>query len=158
MTVYKYRFEWLSNDAKQVYVTGSFDNWSKTCQLDKTGVGFAKVVELPFEKIVFKFVVDNQWYTSENDKKEYDECGNLNNVLYPDDLIRYDNEDGASEFTAISYPDADGDDAGRAGQEQREAPDQEDLGSSTQVTLKDEYPMSEPSGHGILARLRSLFK
>ncbi|KAH3662613.1 hypothetical protein OGAPHI_005865 [Ogataea philodendri] len=139
-----------SNNAKDVYVTGTFDNWSKTHKLDKTSSGFAKIIDLPYEKTVFKFVVDNHWCTSDHDAKEYDECGNLNNVLYPG------NEDGASEFTAISYPDQEAD-AEDVGAEQTPQ-DQEDLGSSTQVTLKDEFPVSQHNGSGIFSRIRALFR
>jgi len=42
--------------ATDVYVTGTFDNWSKSEKLDRKGEGFEKTVTLPdaSEKIYYK--------------------------------------------------------------------------------------------------------
>ena len=44
------------NPADEVYVTGTFDQWSKSIRLDKKGNGFEKEVELPLgeEKYLYK--------------------------------------------------------------------------------------------------------
>jgi hypothetical protein len=34
-------------EATEVYVTGTFDDWGKTVQLEKKGTGFEKEVHLP---------------------------------------------------------------------------------------------------------------
>jgi hypothetical protein len=39
-------------DAKDVHVTGTFDDWSKSVKLDKKGDIFEKTVELPLDKKV----------------------------------------------------------------------------------------------------------
>lgn len=36
-----------NHPASEVFVTGTFDDWSKSAQLEKTADGFAKSVELP---------------------------------------------------------------------------------------------------------------
>lgn len=42
------------HDAEDVYVTGTFDNWQKTVQLEKEGSVFKKTVELPKNKTQYK--------------------------------------------------------------------------------------------------------
>lgn len=42
------------HDANDVYVTGTFDDWKKTVQLEKEGGIFKKTVELPKTKTQYK--------------------------------------------------------------------------------------------------------
>lgn len=42
------------HDAQDVYVTGTFDNWQKTVQLEKEDGIFKKTVELPQAKHQYK--------------------------------------------------------------------------------------------------------
>lgn len=42
------------HDAEDVYVTGTFDDWKKTVQLEKEGSVFKKTVELPQTKTQYK--------------------------------------------------------------------------------------------------------
>lgn len=42
------------HDADDVYVTGTFDDWKKTVQLEKEDGVFKKTVELPSTKTQFK--------------------------------------------------------------------------------------------------------
>ncbi|KAJ0153089.1 hypothetical protein CTA2_155 [Colletotrichum tanaceti] len=50
-----YKFTW-AHPAEEVYVTGTFDNWTKSEKLDKIGNSFEKTVNLPnaSEKIYYK--------------------------------------------------------------------------------------------------------
>ncbi|KAG7708426.1 hypothetical protein KL933_001151 [Ogataea haglerorum] len=68
----------------------SFDNWSQSLPLIKQQDGSFSL-SFPFpadtEKVIFKFVVDGKWTTSEKYKEEADESGNKNNVLYAKDVI-----------------------------------------------------------------------
>ncbi|CAK7270519.1 Cruciform DNA binding protein [Sporothrix epigloea] len=77
------------NAGEEVYVTGTFDNWSKTMQLDKVGDVFQKSVELQdaSKKIYYKFVVDDKWVLDPAAPQERDEEGNINNVLTPENII-----------------------------------------------------------------------
>ncbi|GAB7358616.1 hypothetical protein MBLNU230_g3846t1 [Neophaeotheca triangularis] len=81
-----YTFRW-EHPAKEVYVTGTFDNWGKTVKLDENNGVFQKTVELPSEdKIFYKFVADDVWNTDHSAQTEPDAEGNVNNVLYPGNL------------------------------------------------------------------------
>jgi hypothetical protein len=73
-----------------VFVTGNFDNWSKSVQLtpDATGnfgktIDFKEFMNFP---ITYKYVVDGEWMLDTASKSLPDECGYLNNYLEPADL------------------------------------------------------------------------
>ena len=80
--------------AQHVYVTGTFDDWGKSEQLQKVGQVFEKEVQLSSadEKILYKFVVDDQWVTDPEAPKEDDGHYNVNNVLYPGNIKRKQSE------------------------------------------------------------------
>ncbi|MCJ1471544.1 hypothetical protein MMC13_000184 [Lambiella insularis] len=76
----------MKHPAKEVHVTGTFDDWSKSVLLEKKGGGLhEKLVELPQadEKIYYKFVVDDNWTTDHTAPQETDSANNTNNVLFP---------------------------------------------------------------------------
>lgn len=78
-------------DAKDVHVTGTFDDWGKSEQLNKVGDTWEKEVNLPSadEKIYYKFVVDEDWVIDPTAPKEDDGHYNINNVLLPKDIKRH---------------------------------------------------------------------
>ncbi|KAF3035347.1 hypothetical protein E8E12_006971 [Didymella heteroderae] len=82
----KYTFTW-EHDANDVYVTGTFDDWKKTVQLEKEGSVFKKTVELPKSKTQYKFVVNGNWCINESAPKEDDGNGIVNNILLPEDIV-----------------------------------------------------------------------
>ncbi|TQS34987.1 hypothetical protein Golomagni_04607, partial [Golovinomyces magnicellulatus] len=88
VTMGSFIFTW-EHPADEVYVTGTFDDWSKSERLEKTNTIFAKRVFLTnvSEKIYYKFVVDGNWITDHTAPQEKDESGNLNNVLTADRII-----------------------------------------------------------------------
>lgn len=75
-------------NAKDVHVTGTFDDWSKSEQLNQVGETWEKEVTLSEadKKILYKFVVDDIWTIDTTAPQEDDGHGNLNNVLYPDQI------------------------------------------------------------------------
>ncbi|ESZ97563.1 carbohydrate-Binding Module family 48 protein [Sclerotinia borealis F-4128] len=83
-------FKW-EHPAEEVFVTGTFDNWSKSEKLVKTGQVFKKDVQLANarEKIYYKFVVDGNWVTDHTAPQENDASGNLNNVLTIDRIVKH---------------------------------------------------------------------
>ncbi|KAJ5051563.1 uncharacterized protein L3040_001339 [Drepanopeziza brunnea f. sp. 'multigermtubi'] len=83
-------FKW-DHPAEEVYVTGTFDDWSKSEKLVKQGNSFSKDVRLPSaaEKIYYKFVVDGNWVTDHTAPQENDASGNLNNVLTTDRIVKH---------------------------------------------------------------------
>ncbi|KAJ4398724.1 Cruciform DNA binding protein [Didymella pomorum] len=82
----KYTFTW-EHDANDVYVTGTFDDWKKTVQLEKEGSVFKKTVELPKSKTQYKFVVNGNWCINDSAPKEDDGNGIVNNILLPEDIV-----------------------------------------------------------------------
>ncbi|KAK4447916.1 hypothetical protein QBC34DRAFT_302178 [Podospora aff. communis PSN243] len=87
--------------AEEVYVTGTFDNWEKTEELQKVGDSFEKKVKLPVatDKIYYKFVVDGAWTTDHTAPQETDSQGNVNNVLLPKDMSKI--EDASDPAAAL---------------------------------------------------------
>lgn len=83
-------FKW-EHPASDVYVTGTFDNWSESEKLVKSGDIFEKNVTLSdaSEKIYYKFVVDGNWTTDHTAPQENDASGNLNNVLTIDRIVKH---------------------------------------------------------------------
>ncbi|KAK5057587.1 hypothetical protein LTR84_011587 [Exophiala bonariae] len=81
-------FKWPHPNANDVHVTGTFDDWSKSEQLNKVGDTWEKEVDLSEadKKILYKFVVDDIWTIDTTAPQEDDGHGNLNNVLYPDQI------------------------------------------------------------------------
>lgn len=75
-------------EATDVHVTGTFDDWGKSVSLNKVGDIWEKEVELPKadEKILYKFVVNDKWIIDPDAPQEDDGSGNVNNVLYPDQI------------------------------------------------------------------------
>ncbi|KAF5023849.1 hypothetical protein F66182_4107 [Fusarium sp. NRRL 66182] len=82
-----FTFKW-EHPADEVYVTGTFDNWTKSVRLDKTGDVFSKTVDLkePSGKIYYKFIVDGSWIINQSAPNEPDFEGNVNNFVTPDQL------------------------------------------------------------------------
>lgn len=73
-------FTWPAGPSK-VIVTGTFDNWEKTVQLDKSPKGFSKTLGVPWDsKIVYKYFVDGQWQIDPSSPKEYTDNRYMNNV------------------------------------------------------------------------------
>lgn len=73
-----------SNNAKEVFVAGSFNNWNQTAnKLTKNSQGvFATTINLGSGKHQYKFVVDGNWVTDEeNPNTEDDGYGGTNSVV-----------------------------------------------------------------------------
>lgn len=156
--------------ANKVYVSGSFDGWTSRHELEKDwDQGCFRVrCRIPKEKkVYYKFIVDGEWFTSEEDTTESDEHGNVNNVVMyqagegdgggssgsgsgsgdtdTDAAVIVHDSDGSSEFTSISHPNSETRweeiqqevEATNADGDEEENGDDEDLTSSVQITLKD---------------------
>lgn len=82
-----FTFKW-EHPADEVYVTGTFDNWTKSVQLEKEGNVFSKTVDLkePEGKIYYKFIVDGNWIINQSAPNEPDLEGNVNNFITPDQI------------------------------------------------------------------------
>ncbi|TYJ55738.1 hypothetical protein B9479_003514 [Cryptococcus floricola] len=79
---YKVTFQWGAG-AQTVCVAGNFNDWSATATpLHKQADGsFSASVPVAWgEKGAFKYVVDGEWKVREDEGKEWDAAGNMNNV------------------------------------------------------------------------------
>ncbi|KAF8965989.1 Beta subunit 1 of SnRK1 [Entomortierella lignicola] len=75
-------FIW-SHGGNFVKVTGSFDSWQGTLELRKIGDEFTGAVDLDRRQAIqFKFIVDGAWRCSDDYPMDYDNSGNMNNVLH----------------------------------------------------------------------------
>jgi hypothetical protein len=88
--LYSFVFRW-KHAASEVYVTGTFDQWSKSEKLIQTGNVFEKKVVLPpmAGKIHYKFVVDGNWVADPTAPQEYDDDGILKNFLAEDQFVKH---------------------------------------------------------------------
>ncbi|RPB24560.1 hypothetical protein L211DRAFT_848867 [Terfezia boudieri ATCC MYA-4762] len=80
-----FEFTW-PHQAGEVLVAGTFNEWkgSKLCK-DESGL-FTALVDLgDVEKVCYKYIVDGHWTVNYDRRREYDNFGNENNVLYPED-------------------------------------------------------------------------
>ncbi|KAK1750816.1 hypothetical protein QBC47DRAFT_352229 [Echria macrotheca] len=102
-----FTFKW-AHDAEEVYVTGTFDNWTKSEQLDKVDGVFQKTVTIPnsSEKVYYKFVVDGEWKTDHTAPQENDHEGNLNNVLLPENMVHPENAGPAAAILNTVTPES----------------------------------------------------
>ncbi|KAL2149168.1 hypothetical protein VTH82DRAFT_8516 [Thermothelomyces myriococcoides] len=95
-----YTFKW-PHDAEQVYVTGTFDDWTKSERLERVGQVLQKTVTFPdsVDKVFYKFVVDGSWTIDPASPLEKDLEGNENNVLLAEQM---DKVEEASQAAAIN--------------------------------------------------------
>ncbi|KAF2439549.1 carbohydrate-binding module family 48 protein [Karstenula rhodostoma CBS 690.94] len=143
----KYTFTW-EHEAHHVYVTGTFDHWQKTVQLDRQGPIFKKTVELPRAKHQYKFVVDGNWVTNESAPKEADASGIFNNVLTPEDIK---DEEPVSTLSSAAPESSTAALAGAVPFQNRhlQTPANEDLPGAFPLTPPAETPSQEPQAFSI---------
>ncbi len=68
-------------DAKEVYVAGSFNDWSpKATRMAKQGNKWVAATESEPGKIEYKFIVDGNWMTDPANGKTESDGGNINSV------------------------------------------------------------------------------
>jgi hypothetical protein len=82
-----YKFTWQDPYVDEVYVTGTFDNWSKSVKLDKKGTIFEKTVNFtPGKEFAYKFVVDGHWTIDYTKRVEKDKFGNKINLVLSSEI------------------------------------------------------------------------
>ncbi|KAF1970068.1 hypothetical protein BU23DRAFT_220787 [Bimuria novae-zelandiae CBS 107.79] len=149
----KYTFTW-EHEAHEVFVTGSFDDWRKTVQLEKEGGIFKKTVELPKAKHQYKFVVNGNWVTNASAPKEDDGSGNYNNVLTPDDIKEEDEpvstfSSAAPSSTTALLAGAVPNTSDAPQSRNLETPANEDLPGAFPLTPPAETPANEPQAFSV---------
>jgi len=73
-------FHW-EYGGKEVYISGSFNDWKSRIPLSHSGGEYAAIIELPSGTHYFKYLVDGNWIHDPNQKTENDAFGGRNNVI-----------------------------------------------------------------------------
>ncbi|XP_014774820.1 5'-AMP-activated protein kinase subunit beta-2 isoform X4 [Octopus bimaculoides] len=73
-------FRW-EGAAKEVCLSGSFNNWKNTIPLAKSNGDFFTILNLPEGEHQYKFYVDGQWLHDQNEPTVPNSMGTLNNVV-----------------------------------------------------------------------------
>jgi 5'-AMP-activated protein kinase regulatory beta subunit len=87
-------FRW-EHGGRNVYITGTFNGWSKQCPMHRSGNDFTFIANLSRGKHAYKFVVDDEWRFAPDQMTIADVDGNVNNFV------------DVSDFTPLSDFDSD---------------------------------------------------
>uniref|UniRef100_A0A3Q3WG54 Association with the SNF1 complex (ASC) domain-containing protein n=1 Tax=Mola mola TaxID=94237 RepID=A0A3Q3WG54_MOLML len=103
-------FRW-SGVAKDVFVSGSFNNWASKIPLNRSQNNFVAIVDLPEGEHQYKFCVDGQWTLDPTGAVTTSKTGAVNNVIMVKrtdfevfDALRLDSEDSADLSDVSSSP------------------------------------------------------
>nr|XP_002129192.1 5'-AMP-activated protein kinase subunit beta-1 [Ciona intestinalis] len=66
---------------KDIYISGSYDNWQNKLRLNRSHDDFVAIVDLPVGEHEYKFFVDGDWKIDPNEPSKENKMGTLNNVL-----------------------------------------------------------------------------
>lgn len=73
-------FHW-DEGGKNAFVTGTFNNWSEKIPMYRSGNDFTLVYELEKGKYAYKFIVDDEWRFSSDQRTIADQNGFVNNYI-----------------------------------------------------------------------------
>jgi 5'-AMP-activated protein kinase regulatory beta subunit len=73
-------FKW-EHGGRNVYITGTFNGWSKQCPMHRSGNDFTYIANLTRGKHAYKFVVDDEWRFAPDQLTVTDVEGNVNNFV-----------------------------------------------------------------------------
>jgi 5'-AMP-activated protein kinase, regulatory beta subunit len=108
-------FRW-EHGGRQVYITGTFNGWSRQIPMHRSGNDFTYIHNLKRGKHAFKFIVDDEWRFAPDQPTVADIEGRINNFIDVTDFKPYtgdkdfDKEKAAAEYGAlpITIPTPDG--------------------------------------------------
>jgi len=81
-------FRW-EHGGRQVYVTGTFNGWSKQIPMHRSGNDFTYIHNLKKGKHAFKFIVDDEWRFAPDQPTVADIEGRINNFIDVSDFKAY---------------------------------------------------------------------
>lgn len=70
-----------THGGRQVYVTGTFNNWAERIPMRESRADFTVCLNLPVGTFQYKFIVDNEWRFSPSQPLVQDAQGNVNNCI-----------------------------------------------------------------------------
>lgn len=85
-------FKW-DHGGKNVYVTGTFNNWERQIPMHKSGNEFSYVHNVARGKHAYKFIVDDEWRYSPDQPTIADVEGRINNFIDVSEFSAYIGDD-----------------------------------------------------------------
>jgi 5'-AMP-activated protein kinase, regulatory beta subunit len=104
-------FRW-EHGGRQVYITGTFNGWSRQIPMHRSGNDFTYIHNLKRGKHAFKFIVDDEWRFAPDQPTVADIEGRINNFIDVTDFSAYTGdrefevEKAAAEYGTYSVPDS----------------------------------------------------
>lgn len=105
-------FRW-EHGGRQVYITGTFNGWSRQIPMHRSGNDFTYIHNLRRGKHAFKFIVDDEWRFAPDQPTVADIDGRINNFIDVTDFKAYtgdrdfEREKAAAEYGCYSAPGGD---------------------------------------------------
>ena len=81
-------FKW-DNGGRNVYITGTFNNWEKQIPMHRSGNEFSYVHNLSRGKHAYKFIVDDEWTFAPDQPTVADVEGRINNFIDVSEFCPY---------------------------------------------------------------------
>jgi 5'-AMP-activated protein kinase regulatory beta subunit len=103
-------FRW-EHGGRQVYITGTFNGWSRQIPMHRSGNDFTYIHNLKRGKHAFKFIVDDEWRFAPDQPTVADIEGRINNFIDVTDFKAYtgdkefEKEKAAAENGCYNDPD-----------------------------------------------------
>ena len=104
-------FRW-EHGGRQVYITGTFNGWSRQIPMHRSGNDFTYIHNLKRGKHAFKFIVDDEWRFAPDQPTVADIEGRINNFIDVTDFKAYtgdrefEKEKAAAEYGTYALPDS----------------------------------------------------
>jgi len=96
-------FRW-EHGGRQVYITGTFNGWSRQIPMHRSGNDFTYIHNLKRGKHAFKFIVDDEWRFAPDQPTVADIDGRINNFIDVTDFKAYTGDkDFEREKAAAEY-------------------------------------------------------
>jgi 5'-AMP-activated protein kinase regulatory beta subunit len=89
-------FKW-EHGGRNVYITGTFNNWERQIPMHRSGNDFSYVHNLQRGKHAFKFVVDDEWRYAPDQPTVADIEGRINNFIDVSEFTPYTGDDNFFE-------------------------------------------------------------
>mmetsp|Transcript_5705 Transcript_5705/g.5887 ORF Transcript_5705/g.5887 Transcript_5705/m.5887 type:complete len:250 (-) Transcript_5705:319-1068(-) len=89
-------FRW-EHGGRNVYITGTFNNWDKQIPMHRSGNDFTYIHNLKMGKHAYKFVVDDEWRFAPDQPTIADIEGRINNFIDVSDFQPYVGDDSFFE-------------------------------------------------------------
>mmetsp|Transcript_31336 Transcript_31336/g.72130 ORF Transcript_31336/g.72130 Transcript_31336/m.72130 type:complete len:320 (+) Transcript_31336:173-1132(+) len=111
----QHRVDWLDDDTvptvfrwehggRQVYITGTFNGWSRQIPMHRSGNDFTYIHNLKRGKHAFKFIVDDEWRFAPDQPTVADIEGRINNFIDVTEFKAYTGDkDFEKEKAAAEY-------------------------------------------------------